>query len=139
VTLRPSIAGSPQNAMTNDMTRNRDDGDIPRRPGAVIAAVAIPGAGKSTLLERTARLAGWTHLSEPSEEHWPPSVKDHDLAGVFTALAWFRAQRVANLWEAHRRRLKGETVLVDCYYDRLMSRYLGRPMDRNFDFRRQWG
>ncbi len=95
--------------------------------GLLIAGVGLPGIGKSTLLKTIAEKHGWQRLAEPEEPHWPASARDHKLSGVFTALTWFRAMRVANLYAADRLRQQGQIGLIDCYYDKLMTYYIEAP------------
>jgi len=92
--------------------------------GLLIAGVGLPGIGKSTLLQALAHRKGWQRFAEPEEAVWPTSARDHSLSGVFTALTWFRAMRVANLYAADRLRQQGQIALIDCYYDKLMTHYI---------------
>ncbi len=91
--------------------------------GLLIAGVGLPGVGKTTLLRALAQKNGWHRLAEPEEAHWPLAARDHTHAGIFTALTWFRAMRVSNLFAADRLRQQGQIVLVDSYYDKLMTYY----------------
>jgi len=95
--------------------------------GLLIAGVGLPGVGKSTILKALAQQNQWQRLAEPEEIHWPASVSKHDLAGVFTALTWFRTMRVQNLYYAAQLREQGHISLVDCYYDKLMMYYIEQP------------
>jgi hypothetical protein len=89
--------------------------------------VGLPGVGKSTLLATLAERNGWQRFAEPEEALWPEIARDHSLAGVFTALTWFRAMRVANLYAAARARQAGQIAVVDSYYDKLMTYYIKAP------------
>lgn len=68
---------------------------------------------------------GGTALLEPEE--WPAAVQQRDTVGAFTALSWFRAMRVPNLYAAATARAQGEVALVDSYYDKLCVHWLRRP------------
>ena len=95
--------------------------------GLLIAGVGLPGVGKSTLLGALAQKNSWHRLAEPEEAHWPLAARDYTHAGVFTALTWFRAMRVSNLFAAEKLRQQGQNVLVDSYYDKLMTYYFDAP------------
>jgi deoxyadenosine/deoxycytidine kinase len=98
-----------------------------QKPGILIAGVGLPAAGKSTILRVLAEKKGWQRFVEPEEMFWPQSVKRHEMAGIFTALSWFRAMRVSNLYAADTSRQQGNISIVDCYYDKLMTYYLTQP------------
>ncbi len=98
-----------------------------QKRGLLIAGAGLPGIGKSTLFKALAERKGWQRLAEPEEALWPALARDHRLAGVFTALTWFRAMRVSNLYLADRLRQQGSIVLVDSYYDKLMAHYIEAP------------
>lgn len=98
-----------------------------QKRGVLIAGVGLPAAGKSTILKALAERKGWQRFAEPEEVFWPQSVRRHELAGVFTALSWFRAVRVSNLYAADSSRQQGNVSVVDCYYDKLMTYYLSQP------------
>jgi hypothetical protein len=95
--------------------------------GLLIAGVGLPGVGKSTLLAALAARNGWQRFAEPEEMFWPQAARDHSLAGVFTALTWFRAMRVTNLYAADRARQAGQIAVIDSYYDKLMTYYIKAP------------
>ena len=95
--------------------------------GLVIAGVGVPGVGKSTLLAALAQRHGWQRFAEPEEARWPQAARDHSLAGVFTALTWFRAMRVMNLYAAAQAREAGQIAMIDSYYDKLMTYYIKEP------------
>lgn len=96
-------------------------------PGQLIVAAGLPGAGKSTVMASLAGLMNVPVLLEPEEEKWGRAVWDREQCGRFTALMWFRSARVPLLYEAHARRKRGETVLLDTYYDKLITHYIGKP------------
>ena len=98
-----------------------------QRQGILIAGVGLPAAGKSTILKVLAEKKGWQRFAEPEEVFWPQSVRRHEMAGIFTALSWFRAVRVSNLYAADVSRMQGNVSVVDCYYDKLMTYYLTQP------------
>jgi deoxyadenosine/deoxycytidine kinase len=98
-----------------------------QKRGILIAGVGLPAAGKSTVLKALAEKKGWQRFAEPEEVFWPQSVRRHEMAGVFTALSWFRAMRVSNLSAADASRQQGNVSVVDCYYDKLMTYYLTQP------------
>jgi thymidylate kinase len=95
--------------------------------GLLIAGAGLPGIGKSTLLQALAHKNQWHRLAEPEEALWPAAARDHTHAGVFTALTWFRAMRVSNLYAAERLRQQGHIALIDSYYDKLMTYYFDAP------------
>lgn len=92
-----------------------------------IAAVGLPCVGKSTVFEKLAPLLGAVPLLEPEESAWPSAVTDRDRVGYFTGLAWFRSVRVPLYYEALELRANGSTALLDSYYDKLCSYWLGKP------------
>src|SRR5579859_1406250 len=98
-----------------------------QKQGILVAGVGLPAAGKSTILKALAERKGWQRFAEPEEAFWPQSARQHEMAGVFTALSWFRAVRVSNLYAADTARKQGNISVVDCYYDKLMNYYLTQP------------
>ena len=97
------------------------------KKGLLIAGIGLPGAGKSTVLAALAHKNGWRYLAEPEEQQWPLAVEWQSVCGVFTALTWFRAMRVPNLYRADQFRNEGDIVLLDSYYDKLMRYYIDEP------------
>lgn len=70
-------------------------------------------------------LNDWTVFNEPEEHLWPDAVRKREVCGRFTAITWFRSMRVPQLFSAHELRESGATALVDSYFDKLVSYYLG--------------
>lgn len=95
--------------------------------GVLIAGVGLPGCGKSTLFATLERMSGAICFVEPEEEKWDRAVTRRDEYGHIGGLHWFRSQRVPNLIEARRAADQGKIVLVDSYYDKICSFYLGKP------------
>jgi len=93
----------------------------------MVAGVGLPGVGKSTIFKALGNQKNWKHLCEPEESDWPLAVKMQEASGAFTALTWFRAMRVPNLFIADSLRQQGQIVLVDSYYDKLMTHYIKEP------------
>src|SRR6185295_17024232 len=98
-----------------------------RKSGLLIAGVGLPASGKSTLLKGLADKNNWNCFVEPEEHEWATAVEGRGLSGVFTALTWFRAVRVPNLYAADALRQNGEISVIDSYYDKLMGYYFGKP------------
>jgi deoxyadenosine/deoxycytidine kinase len=93
----------------------------------MIAFFGIPGVGKSSLAREFAALIGAKLFLEPEEEEWPNAVHDRDRCGHATAVHWFRAIRVPNLFEAQSLKMQGKRVVIDSYYDKLFHYYIGEP------------
>lgn len=98
-----------------------------RKHGFLIAGVGLPASGKSTLLRTLGEKHKWKCYVEPEEHEWATAVNGRSMSGVFTALTWFRSIRVPNLYAADALRQNGQIVIVDSYYDKLMSYYFGKP------------
>jgi hypothetical protein len=69
-------------------------------------------------------LDGCKVFLEPEECCWAEAA--NQKSGFFTALTWFRSQRVPKLYEAEKLRLAGQRVYVDSVYDSLCSYWLGK-------------
>lgn len=95
------------------------------KPGFLIAGIGLPGAGKSSVLQKLAQKNRWHFYSELEEHQWSIAAKGEAVS--FTTLTWFRAIRVPNLYAADSLRQNGQIVIVDSYYDKLMSYYFGKP------------
>lgn len=92
--------------------------------GKLIVAFGIPGSGKSSVFEALSRQIESNIFHEPEEESWGKAVKDRELCGNFTAIMWFRSERVPQLYEAARIKENGDIALVDSYYDKLFYLYM---------------
>lgn len=95
--------------------------------GCLIAAMGIPGCGKSSVFRCLAKTLDVPVMHEPEESEWTDAVHERDVCGRVTAVTWFRAMRVPLLYRAAEVRDAGGTVLVDSYYDKLVSHYLAKP------------
>ena len=89
--------------------------------------MGIPGAGKSSVFRQLAVDRGIASFHEPEEEEWPAAVHRREESGRFTAISWFRSQRVPMLYEAQGVKRAGKPVLVDSYFDKLLGFYLEDP------------
>jgi len=98
---------------------------VKNQVGKLIAAMGLPGCGKSTVFKELALLNEWTVFNEPEADVWPVAVHEREVCGRFTAITWFRSMRVPQLFSAHELRESGAIVLVDSYFDKLLSYYLG--------------
>ena len=113
--------------------------------GLLIAAIGLPGSGKSSVTRELGKLMGIRTFHEPEEADWADAVTQRDICGRFTAMTWFRATRLPPLFEAHRLREQGATVMVDTYYDKLFGlcmdkegmQWLINPSDDYFDVMKQ--
>lgn len=94
--------------------------------GMLIVAVGLPCSGKSSVIRCAAKFCGSVCFVEPEESEWPDAVHQRDRFGYATAITWFRSVRVTSLYKADDLRKNGHTVFVDSYYDKLVSKYLGR-------------
>ncbi|MBK0379321.1 hypothetical protein [Mucilaginibacter segetis] len=92
--------------------------------GKIIVAFGIPGSGKSSVTEALGQLSGKKVFHEPEEPDWGDAVRQRDLSGNFTAIMWFRAQRVPQLYQADCLRGNREVVFADSYYDKLFYLYM---------------
>lgn len=100
--------------------------------GALVAGMGLPASGKSTvfsalynLLKAEGRDASL--YLEPEAGEWGEAVTQRDDCGCITALTWFRAQRVPNLFKAAADRSRGGITLVDSFYDKLIHLYFDEP------------
>jgi len=94
-----------------------------KKQGRLIAAFGIPGSGKSTTTKNIGKILGIKTYHEPEADKWAKAVEMRDKIGNFTAIMWFRSMRVPDLHQADFERRKGETVMVDSYYDKLFFDY----------------
>lgn len=101
-------------------------GESPRM-GKIIAFVGLPASGKSSIVKEMSQILTIRTFLEPEESLWPDAVLKRDLSGYFTAISWFRSIRVPQLYLADKLRQAGETIVLDSYYDKLISQYLGKP------------
>lgn len=86
--------------------------------------MGIPGSGKSSAFKALAAKYALPLYEETKEKDWPKLVQTRDETGYFTALSWFRSIRVPMLYEAEKESKKGQTVLVDSYYDKILHNYM---------------
>ncbi|WP_417783652.1 hypothetical protein [Terasakiella pusilla] len=93
--------------------------------GKLIVAVGLPGAGKSSISKELSTKIDAVTLLEPEEENWGKAIKDRERCGKFTALNWFRSERVPLLYEAEELVSNGVDVIIDTYYDKLLAYYIG--------------
>ncbi len=92
----------------------------------LIVFVGIPGSGKSSVVKVLAKLLKIKCFVEPEEEKWADAAKDWKTYGSFSMLMWFRSIRTPMLIEAERLSEKGETILIDTYYDKLLHYYIDK-------------
>lgn len=92
-----------------------------------VSLLGLPGVGKTTLGRALAELLGARFFPEPEEDDWPAFVRRPHENGAFTALSWFRGQRVPYYYEAERLRRAGRSAVLDSYYDKWCVAWLGRP------------
>ena len=100
--------------------------------GLLLAGMGLPGSGKSAVFTALAGLLSRGGIEaksycEPEESEWGQAVKRRDESGYFTAMTWFRAQRVPNVYQAAADRAAGKIALVDSFYDKLIHLYFDRP------------
>lgn len=106
----------------------------------LIVIVGIPGSGKSTTVKKLATLMKVKYFVEPEEGKWAEAAKDWKTYGGFPMLMWFRSIRVPMLIKAQELSEKGEIVLCDTYYEKLLHYYIDKycmrwllsPSDRYF-------
>lgn len=97
------------------------------KPGILISALGLPCTGKTTVLRCLGDIiAADAVYLEPEENEWPLAVKCRNQYEYFSCLMWFRSMRVPMLYEAMHLRNKGQTVLLDSYYDKIMKYYIGK-------------
>jgi thymidylate kinase len=92
--------------------------------GKIIVAFGLPGSGKSSVIKELGKLLKIDSLHEPEEGKWGNAVTNRKASGNFTAIMWFRSERVPLLYQAEQKREQGKTVLLDSYYDKLFYRYM---------------
>jgi deoxyadenosine/deoxycytidine kinase len=95
--------------------------------GKIIAFMGLPASGKSSIATHLSSILDLKVFLEPEESSWPDAVLRREISGYFTAITWFRATRVPQLYLAEQLRASGETVLLDSYYDKLLYCYLEKP------------
>jgi len=94
--------------------------------GKLIVAMGLPGSGKSSVIRKIGELTNTKCFLEVEESEYTEVVKRRDIYGSFTAMTWFRAMRMPNLYEAYDLAQQGQTVFLDTYYDKLLSKYIGK-------------
>lgn len=95
-------------------------------PNLFIAGMGIPSCGKSSTLRLVAEKLGAKFFAEPEENSWPEAVLERDLSGCFSAITWFRSQRVPYYYKARFLADSGQLAIVDSYYDGLMKGLVGQ-------------
>jgi deoxyadenosine/deoxycytidine kinase len=90
----------------------------------LICFMGMPSCGKSSTARSLAQLMGAQVFLEPEEKDWPAWIHQRKDVGLFTALTWFRSVRVPQLFEAQRASDDGKIAVVDCYFDKLLHRYM---------------
>ena len=96
--------------------------------GVFIAGIGLPGCGKSAVFRRAAELLpNAVSFLEPEEKCWPDAVNKRDAVGHITGVHWFRSIRVPKLYAARQQADQGCIALMDSFYDKLCSYYLGKP------------
>ena len=91
----------------------------------LIALMGLPSSGKTSTTRALGQRLGARVFLEPEEDQWPSLVHERQTIGFFTALTWFRSARVPDLYTAESESHGGGTTIVDCYYDKLVSLYMG--------------
>ncbi len=94
--------------------------------GVMIAGVGISGAGKSSTFKALHKLTGGHLFVEPEESELPDFLKQLEHCDQFTILMAFRCLRMPNFIKAEKLRKKGELVLLDSYFDKIMYSYIGK-------------
>lgn len=102
-------------------------GDHDEKLGRMIVFAGISGSGKSTLSRELGKLMESSVFCEPEEDEWPEWVVGKRLNGKFNAYVTFRSLRLNALWHAHEVVKNGGVAIVDSYYDKITSYYLGNP------------
>lgn len=82
----------------------------------LIAMIGIPGSGKSSIAVEISKVLHCRCYMEPSYEVWPSFVKNRNNYDIFTAMSWFRNERVIQLLKASK---SSEISIIDSYYDKL--------------------
>lgn len=94
--------------------------------GQLIVAMGLPGSGKSSVIKKVGELTDTRCFLEIEESEYTEVVRRRDIYGSFTAMTWFRAMRMPNLYEAYELAQNGNIVFLDTYYDKLLSKYIGK-------------
>jgi len=102
-------------------------GDPDEKRGKLIVFAGISGSGKSTLSRELGKLMDTSVFCEPEEDAWPEWVVGKRLNGKFNAYVTFRSLRLNTLWHAQEVVQTGKVAIVDSYYDKITSYYLGKP------------
>lgn len=96
------------------------------KTGKLIVAMGLPGSGKSSVIKKIGELTNTKCFLEIEESEYTEVVRRRDIYGSFTAMTWFRAMRMPNLYEAAELAKNGSNVFLDTYYDKLLSKYIGK-------------
>lgn len=91
----------------------------------LVAFAGLPSSGKSSTARELGVILQAESFLEPEESSWPNLVRERSTIGKFTALTWFRTVRVPDLFAAKAVSDRGGVAIVDSYYDKLVSLYLG--------------
>ena len=62
--------------------------------------------------------------NEPEEDMWHDVVFNREKVGNFSAITWFRAIRITDLYKAYERSSLGKISIVDSYFDKLLVKYI---------------
>ncbi len=95
--------------------------------GKLVVFAGISGSGKSTLAKELGKIVQAQVFSETEECDWPEWIRSPHPYSEFSSYVTFRALRLEALWEAKRIADSGQVAIVDSYYDKITSYYLGKP------------
>ncbi|WP_316359380.1 hypothetical protein [Candidatus Neptunichlamydia sp. REUL1] len=95
--------------------------------GLLIVGAGLPASGKSSVMKELGKLLMTENVFlEPEEKTWPQELINPLTFQSFNIITWLRAQRVSMLAMGGKLRDHGEVVVVDSYYDKILSFYLGK-------------
>lgn len=101
------------------------------KKGILIVGAGISGCGKSSIFKELHKILGGKLFLEPEEHEIPKEYLERKYCDEFTLSMGYRSVRVPQLIKAKHLRDSGQIVLVDSYYNKIMSYYMPK---KSFDW-----
>lgn len=98
----------------------------------IIAFVGIPCSGKSTITRELSKFLDSQFYLEPEESNYPNNIKENfsrikEHGSALNVYKYFRNIRARNLFAAEKKKMKGISSVLDCFYDKIVVDILGNP------------